>query len=98
MYEIVWSDEASADLLTRPAFWQRRVATAVHLVQGAETATRNRKRLDRILPGLQDAEWTMRVGDFRILYRILDGRIARILRVILKGTATTEHALSRSTK
>jgi hypothetical protein len=40
----------------------------------------------------------MRVGDFRVLYRIVDGRIARILRVILKGTATTEQALGRSVK
>jgi len=99
VYEILWSDEASADLLALPAFWQRRVATAVeYLVHGAETATRQRKRLDKILPGLEDAEWNMRVGDFRVLYRVVDGRIARILRVILKGTATTEHALSRSTK
>lgn len=99
MYEIRWSDEASTDLEALPAFERRRVATAVeNLVHGAEIATRNRKRLDRILPGLEEAEWNMRVGDVRVLYRIVDGKIARLLRVILKGTATTEHALGRSVK
>jgi mRNA-degrading endonuclease RelE of RelBE toxin-antitoxin system len=99
VYEIRWSDDAWADLQALPAFHRRRVANAVdNLVHGAEITTRNRKRLDRILPGLEDAEWNMRVGDFRVLYRIVDGRIARILRVILKGTATTEQALGRSVK
>ena len=79
-----------------PAFWRRRIAAAVEqLAHQAEIETRNRKRLRRPVYDLWDAEWNIRVGDLRVLYRIIDGRIAQVLRVILKGTATTDDALGR---
>ena len=96
MYEIDWSEQARADLRTLPAFWRRRIAVAVEqLAHQAEIETRNRKRLRRALHDLWEAEWNIRVGDLRVLYRIIDGRIAHVLRVILKGTATTDDALGR---
>ena len=99
MYEIDWSHEARTELQELPVFSRRRVAVAVQqLAQQAEIETRNRKRLRKPIPGLWDAEWNIRVGDVRVLYRIIDGRIAHVLRVILKGTATLEQALERSVK
>jgi mRNA-degrading endonuclease RelE of RelBE toxin-antitoxin system len=65
------------------------------LAHQAETETRNRKRLAKKLGALTEAEWNLRIGDLRALYRIVDGRIVRILRVIIKGTATTGDALTR---
>jgi mRNA-degrading endonuclease RelE of RelBE toxin-antitoxin system len=96
VYEVEWSDEAEADRQSLPVFARRRVTAAVaQLPHQAEIETRNRKRLRRRLGGLTDAEWNLRIGDLRVLYRIVDGRIVRILRVILKGTATTDDALTR---
>ena len=96
MYEIAWSEASRADLKALPAFWRRRVAAAVEqLVHQAEIETRNRKRLRQAPQGFWDAEWNLRVGDLRVLYRVIDGRIAQVLRVILKGTATTDDALKR---
>lgn len=79
-----------------PAFWRRRVGAAVgDLVQHAEVETRNRKRLRKRLPDLMEADWNLRIGDLRVLYEVLNGRIVHVLRVIIKGTATTDHALKR---
>jgi len=77
-------------------FAKRRVASAIEqLVHQAETETRNRKRIRKRLGVLTEAEWNLRIGDFRALYRIVDGRTVQILRVIIKGTATTDDALTR---
>jgi mRNA-degrading endonuclease RelE of RelBE toxin-antitoxin system len=96
VYEIEWSEQARTDLKALPAFWRRRIAVAVEqLVHQAELETRNRKRLRSVIADCWDAEWNLRVGDLRVLYRVLDGRIAHILRVILKGRATTADALGR---
>ena len=96
MYEIDWSEQARADLRALPAFWRGRIAAAVEqLAHRAEIETRNRKRFRRALHDLWEAEWNIRVGDLRVLYRIIDGRIAHVLRAILKGTATTDDALGR---
>ena len=79
-----------------PAFWRRWVGAAVgDLVQHAEVETRNRKRLRKRLPDLMEADWNLRIGDLRVLYEVLNGRIVHVLRVIIKGTATTDHALKR---
>jgi len=99
VYRIDWSEDAGQDLFELPVFWRRRVASAVdRLVHDAETESRNRKRLRRRLDGLAGAEWNLRVGEFRVFYQVIDERIARILRVILKGAATTDRALSGSPK
>jgi mRNA-degrading endonuclease RelE of RelBE toxin-antitoxin system len=93
VYEIRWSDKAWADLEALPAFERRRVARAVDdLIHQAEIETRNRKRLRGRLGALTDAEWSLRIGDLRVLYRIVDERIVQILRVVFKGTAATDDA------
>ena len=99
MYEIHWSAEAEADFLALPVFQRPRVATAVEgLRHAAEVETRNRKPLERVLDQLPAARWNLRVGDLRVLYRIIEGPAVQILRVILKGTSTTDEALARSAK
>ena len=55
-------------------------------------------RWERVLDQLPAARWNLRVGDLRVLYRIIGGPAVQILRVILKGTSTTDEALARSVK
>ncbi len=96
VYEIEWAAEAEADRQSLPVFARRRVTSAVaQLAHQAEIETRSRKRLGKKLGLLSEAEWSLRIGDLRALYRIVDGRTVRILRVIIKGTATTDDALTR---
>jgi mRNA-degrading endonuclease RelE of RelBE toxin-antitoxin system len=99
VYEIQWSDEAEADLVTLSVFQRPRVVAAVERLRyEAEVETRNRKPLERILDQLPAARWNLRVGDLRVFYRIVGGPAVQILRVILKGTSTTDEALARSVK
>ena len=99
MYDIEWSEEAEADLVSLAVFRRPRIVTAVEgLRHDAEVETRNRKPLKRVLPRLPGAEWNLRVGDVRVLYRISEGPAVQILRVIIKGTSTTDEALGRSAK
>ena len=58
--------------------------------------TKNRQPLKQPLADLPEAQWQSRFREYRILYRVLEVRIVRILRVILKGTDTTAEALKRS--
>jgi hypothetical protein len=51
-----------------------------------------------VLDQLPAARWNLRAGDLRVLYAIVDGPAVQILRVILKGSSTTEDALARSIK
>jgi len=62
----------------------------------AETVTRNRKPMSKLVPGLAAPAWEVRVGDYRILYEVRKGRIVRVLRVIFKGRQTIEQALKWS--
>jgi Txe/YoeB family toxin of Txe-Axe toxin-antitoxin module len=58
--------------------------------------TRNRKPLREPLRELPDASWELRIqGEHRALYRIADPSTVRVLRVILKGTATLSDAVKR---
>jgi len=99
VYEIEWSEEAEADLVALAVFKRPAVVTAVEeLRHEAEVETRNRKPLRRVLPRLPAAAWNLRVADVRVLYRISDGPSVQILRVIIKGTSTTDEALARSVK
>ena len=96
MYEIEWSEQARADLKALPPFWRRRVGKAVaHLAYQAEIENRKRKRLRKRLRNLVDAEWNLRIGDLRVLYQVLEERTVRVLRVIFKGSDTTDDALRR---
>jgi hypothetical protein len=99
VYEIEWSDEARSDFLALSVFQRPRVALAVErLRHEAEVETRNRKPFQRVLPQLPAAGWNLRVGDLRVLYRIVPGPAVQILRVILKGALTTDEALARTVK
>jgi hypothetical protein len=92
VYEIQWSDEARADFKARSVFHRPGVASAVdRLRHEAEVETRNRKPLARVLDQFPEARWSLRVGAHRVLYRIEEGPIAQILRVILKGPKGAEH-------
>jgi mRNA-degrading endonuclease RelE of RelBE toxin-antitoxin system len=96
VYEIEWSDQARTDFRSLPVFWRRQVTAAVaQLVHQAELETRNRKRLSKKIEGLTEAEWNLRIGDLRLLYRVLDEGRVQILRVILEGTLTIDDALKR---
>ena len=97
VYEIKWSEEAEADFEALSLFQRPRIAMAVErLRHEAEVETRNRKPLERLLYQLPAARWNLRIGDFRVFYRVIEGPAVQILRVILKGTSTTEEALARS--
>jgi mRNA-degrading endonuclease RelE of RelBE toxin-antitoxin system len=99
MYEIEWSEEAKADLRRISAFARGPVMAAIlELRTQAERETRNRKPLREPLEDLPEATWQVRIGDHRALYRISHGQTARILRVILKGTATTWQAVAKGKK
>jgi hypothetical protein len=98
-YELEWSEEATADVAEIPVFNRRPVLAVIdHLRFQAEAVTRHRKPLREPIETLPSATWEVRVGEYRGLYWVEDGRIARILRVILKGTRTTRAAVTRSMK
>jgi mRNA-degrading endonuclease RelE of RelBE toxin-antitoxin system len=97
VYEIDWSEEARADMRAVPAFARAALRSeARHLRYQALFVTRNRKPLRVPIAGLPEAQWQSRVGEYRILYCVIDMRTVLILRVILKGADTTAEALSRS--
>jgi mRNA-degrading endonuclease RelE of RelBE toxin-antitoxin system len=96
MYTVEWSEEAKSDLRRIPAFVRGPVTAAIEQLRSqAASETRNRRRLKEPLEDLPSATWQIRVGDYRGLYRISDGRTVQILRVILKGTDTTWVAVAR---
>jgi hypothetical protein len=95
-YDIVWDEEAQAELAGLKAFQRRIVVDAVEdrLRFQPDVETRNRKPLQQSLPEAPDASWELRVhGDHRVLYRVADVRTVRVLRVILKGTASLATAI-----
>jgi mRNA-degrading endonuclease RelE of RelBE toxin-antitoxin system len=98
VYEIEWSDEAEADFNALPVFVRGPLVAAIAALRHqAETETRSRKPLREPPALLTEAEWSVRVDDFRVLYRV-ERPAVRILRVILKGTSTLDEALGRSVK
>jgi mRNA-degrading endonuclease RelE of RelBE toxin-antitoxin system len=106
-YKVELSPEAQSDLRAIPAFHRPRVVKALAALEHeAEVETRRRKALAEPIEALPGASWEVRVGDYRGLYQIapVDGgaprevKTARVLRVILKGTSTTQEAVSRARK
>src|SRR5688500_3103246 len=96
-YQVAWSEEAKADVARIPVFHRRRPLGAIQRLRfQAETEARHRKPLREPIEELPEATWELRAGDYRALYWIEEGRIARILRVILKGRQTTGGAVTRS--
>src|SRR5262249_42934735 len=99
MYAIEWSEEAKSDLRRIPAFARRPITAAIEQLRfQAASETRNRRPLKQPLEDLPRATWQFRVGDYRGLYRISNGRTVQILQVILKGTKTTGEAVAKGKK
>jgi hypothetical protein len=95
-YEIGWSEEAKADVAEIPAFRRGPVIVAIERLRyQAEMESRHRKPLREPIEELPQATWEIRVGDYRGLYWIEEGRTAHILRVILKGAQTIRAAMMR---
>jgi mRNA-degrading endonuclease RelE of RelBE toxin-antitoxin system len=79
-----------ADLSALDAFAYPRIRSAIASLQDqAEVRTRNRRPLRGAVWWCPEATWQLRVGEFRVLYRV-EGRDVRLLRVRWKGTRTTE--------
>ena len=95
-YVVEWSEEAKAELRTVRSFSRLPIERAVaELRYGAESTTRNRKRLERgrgVPDSYPDPTWEVRVGEWRVLYGV-EGRTVTIVRVILKGRRSTEGSL-----
>lgn len=99
MFEIIWADEARDELERVPIFRRAAIVAAVGALRLlADQPTKNRKPLEKPLAALPDATWEVRIDDWRVLYRIVDARTVRLLRVIFKGRAPTDVAIRRSKK
>jgi mRNA-degrading endonuclease RelE of RelBE toxin-antitoxin system len=97
-YEIQVSQAAHADFALIPLYHRKEILEArERLRHEPAVETRKRKRLSKPIEGLPFPTWEARVGDYRILYWIAE-RTVHILRVILKGSRTTEEAIRRGTK
>lgn len=64
-------------------------ASLLHLQHQAEIPTRNRRPLRAVVGWCPGATWQLRVGDYRVLYR-LDGSVVTVLRLRFKGSRATE--------
>ena len=96
MYEIDLALEARLELRGLRPFDARPLYRAIEdLRWHAETVTRNRKPLREPLEELPEASWEVRVGMYRVLYKIV-GLTVGVLRVILKDHETTSEALQRT--
>jgi mRNA-degrading endonuclease RelE of RelBE toxin-antitoxin system len=65
------------------------VAAVLFLEDQADFVTRNRCPLKAPFSWCPNATWQLKVGGYRVLYRIEDG-IVEMLRVLFKGSKTTE--------
>jgi addiction module RelE/StbE family toxin len=95
-YEILWTDDAKADMWRIPIFRRKRIYAAVELLRHqASIETRNRKPFAEPIEGLPAETWEIRLGDYRVLYWIEEERTVHVLRAIFKGSGTTADGLAR---
>ena len=80
-----------ADLRALPVFDRARVqaAIAVSLASDADRPSKQRRPLKAAVSWCPEASWQLRIGDFRVLYR-LESDFVEVLRVKLKARRTTE--------
>lgn len=98
MYGIDLADEVRIELRRMRPFDARPVYRAIQeLRHQAETASRNRKSLQEPLDELPEASWEVRVGRYRVLYKI-SGLTVGVLRVILKERETIREALRKGNR
>jgi mRNA-degrading endonuclease RelE of RelBE toxin-antitoxin system len=89
-YELTYDRSFDEDLAALDAYVYPAIrATLIQLADQAEVVARHRRPLARPISWCPEATWQLRVGDFRVLYRI-DGGVVRVLRVAFKGSGTTE--------
>jgi mRNA-degrading endonuclease RelE of RelBE toxin-antitoxin system len=65
------------------------IAAVNRLADQAEVASRNRRPLGGPVSWCPAAKWQMRVGGYRVFYRVENG-VVDVLRVRFKGSRTTE--------
>jgi mRNA-degrading endonuclease RelE of RelBE toxin-antitoxin system len=90
-YELRYATVYLEDLrsLLRPYDLPVIVGTVNDLADQAETVSRNRRPLGAPISWCPTATWQLRVGDYRVLYRVDEG-VVSVLRVRFKGSKTTE--------
>jgi mRNA-degrading endonuclease RelE of RelBE toxin-antitoxin system len=85
-YAIELSSLAVTDLKAMRVYDRRRVADAIdaQLQDQPGLETRNRKRLDRLVPEFEHHPpvWELRVGDYRVFYDIDDSAATVYVRTI----------------
>jgi mRNA-degrading endonuclease RelE of RelBE toxin-antitoxin system len=65
------------------------LAAVGHLADQAEVETQRRRRLARPVSWCVEATWQLKIGSYRVLYRV-DGGTVSLLRLRFKGSKTTE--------
>lgn len=89
-YELLYSSEFDRDLEALGAYNGPIVRAALILLsEQAELESRNRRHLAKPLSWCPEATWQVRVGNYRVLYRVDAGKV-KILRVRFKGIRTSE--------
>ena len=89
-YELRYTVEFDRDLDEIPPYDGPIIRAAVLVLQNqAEQPTRNRRPLLRPVFWCSDANWQLRVGQYRVLYSVQE-RAVSLLRVTFKGRRTTE--------
>jgi mRNA-degrading endonuclease RelE of RelBE toxin-antitoxin system len=85
-----------ADLRALPIFDRARIQAAVATSLPAEPdrPARHRRALKAPVSWCPEATWQLRVGNYRVLYR-LEGDAVEVLRVRLKARRTTEEMGSK---
>lgn len=89
-YDLNYDLAFDTDLSRLDAFVYPTIRSAVSLLpHQAEVATRHRRPLNAPVSWCPEATWQLRIGDYRVLYRVDRNRVL-LLRVLLKGSRTTE--------
>jgi mRNA-degrading endonuclease RelE of RelBE toxin-antitoxin system len=89
-YRLLYSRAFDRDLDGLPAYDAVVVRTRVALLaHQAESETRNRRRLAQPISWCGDATWQLRVGNYRVLYRVEEGAV-QVLRLTFKGRKISE--------
>ena len=90
-YELRYEPSYLQDLKTAGAPYDLpAIASAIRgLLDQAELITRNRRPLQEPISWCPRASWQLRVGAYRVLYRV-DRDVVSLLRLRFKGSRTTE--------
>ena len=74
MFEIRFAESVEGDLRKIPVYYRNQILDSIEeqLAHEPETATRNRKLLENLIPPWQTVEpiWELRVGEYRVFYDV----------------------------